>query len=49
MKLKLLLVGSLVAVSTGLFAAPASACMGEVCDAINFVCGKVTKCHACVG
>jgi hypothetical protein len=43
MKMRLLLVGSVLAVTGGVFPAPAHACMGEVCDAINFVCAKVMK------
>ena len=30
-------------------AAPANACMGEVCDAINFVCETALKGRQCVG
>ena len=30
-------------------AAPAHACMGEVCDAINFVCATAFKGAQCVG
>ena len=48
-KLKMLLVATVMAVPTvGMFAPPASACMGEVCEAINTVCIKVTKGHPCV-
>jgi hypothetical protein len=48
-KVKLLLVATLMAVPTvGMFAPPASACMGEVCEAINTVCIKVTKGTPCV-
>ena len=48
-KVKLLMVATLMAIPTvGMFAPPASACMGEVCEAINFVCMKVTKGDPCV-
>ena len=48
-KVKMLLVATVMAVPTvGVFAPPASACMGEVCEAINFVCMKVTKNQPCV-
>ena len=48
-KVKMLLVATVMAVPTvGMFAPPASACMGEVCEAINFVCMKVTKGDPCV-
>ncbi len=48
-KLRLLVVGAMLCVPTALFAAPAQACMGEVCDAINYVCAKtITKGQACV-
>ena len=33
----------------GMAATPAHACMGEVCDAINFVCAKAFKGAHCVG
>ncbi|HEV2756867.1 MAG TPA: hypothetical protein VG318_13955 [Actinomycetota bacterium] len=49
MKVRILLVGALLGISSSLFAAPAHACMGEVCDAINFVCAKVSKGASCVG
>jgi hypothetical protein len=48
-KVKMFLVATVMAVPTvGVFAPPASACMGEVCEAINFVCMKVTKGDPCV-
>jgi hypothetical protein len=48
-KVKMLLVATVMAVPTvGVFAPPASACMGEVCEAINLVCMKVTKGTPCV-
>ncbi len=49
MKVRILLVGALLGISSGLFAAPAHACMGEVCDAINFVCATAFKGAQCVG
>lgn len=48
MKLRILLVGSLLGVSSVAFAAPAQACIGPICDAINVVCGVVTKGNPCV-
>jgi hypothetical protein len=48
LKLRILLVGSLFGVSSVAFAAPAHACMGPVCDAINVVCGVVMKGNPCV-
>jgi hypothetical protein len=49
-KLKLTFVATLLAIPTvGMFAPPAQACMGEVCDAINEVCYRVlTKGRYCV-
>jgi hypothetical protein len=49
-KIKMTLVATLLALPTvGLFAPPASACMGEVCEAINVLCYKViTKGRDCV-
>ncbi len=47
--------GALVAAITfvltmlGGVTSPANACMGELCDAVNFVCSKtITKGHDCV-
>ena len=49
-KLRILVVAVLMSVPlAGLTAAPAHACMGEVCDAINFVCAKAFKGAQCVG
>jgi hypothetical protein len=49
-KIKLLLVATVMAVPTlGAFAPPAQACMGEVCESINYLCYKViTKGRDCV-
>ena len=48
-KVKMLLVATVMAIPTvGMFASPASACIGPVCDAINLVCMKVTKGDPCV-
>ena len=49
-KIKMTLVATLLAIPTvGLFAPPASACMGEVCEAINEVCYRtITKGRPCV-
>lgn len=33
---------------TATAATPAHACMGEICEAINLVCEKVTKGQPCV-
>lgn len=46
-KLRILAAAAVMAVPV-LAAAPAHACMGEVCEAINVVCSKVTKGHPCV-
>jgi hypothetical protein len=40
-KLKLLMVAVTLAIPTMVVATPAQACMGEVCDAANWVCGHV--------
>ena len=41
-RLKLLVIASLAAIpAVGAFATPAHACMGEICDSINFVCNNV--------
>lgn len=49
-KMRILLAAAALSVATaGLTATPAHACLGEVCDAINYVCAKtITKGHACV-
>jgi hypothetical protein len=49
-KVRILVAAAVLSVATaGLAAPPAHACMGELCDAINFVCEKtITKGHACV-
>ena len=50
MKLRILVVGVVMALpAAGVAATPAHACMGEVCDAINFVCAKAFKGAQCVG
>lgn len=43
MRVRLVVVGVVVGLFSALPAAPAHACMGEVCDAINTVCHKVSK------
>ncbi len=49
-KLRILVVAVVMSVPmAGLTATPAQACMGPVCDAINFVCGKAFKGAQCVG
>ena len=48
MKVRLLVVGALLGVSGSVFATPAHACIGPVCEAINVVCEKVTKGAPCV-
>jgi hypothetical protein len=41
-RLKLLVIATLAAVpAVGVFATPAQACMGEICDSINFLCNNV--------
>lgn len=47
-KLRIFVVAAVMAVPF-VGAAPAQACMGEVCDAINFVCAKAFKGAHCVG
>lgn len=48
-KLRILVVAVVMAVPVaGAAATPAHACMGEICEAINLVCEKVTKGHPCV-
>ncbi|MDQ3957137.1 MAG: hypothetical protein M3273_02325 [Actinomycetota bacterium] len=49
-KLRVLLVGAMLGISMGAVAAPAHACMSEVCDAVNHVCSRtITKGYDCVG
>ena len=49
-KLRILVVAVVMAVPVvGATATPAQACMGEVCDAINFVCATAFKGAQCVG
>ncbi len=41
-RLKLLVIATLVAVpAVGVFASPAQACNGEICDGINWLCNNV--------
>lgn len=47
-KVRILVAAAMMAVPV-LAAPPAHACMGEVCDAINFVCAKAFKGAQCVG
>lgn len=48
-KLRILVAVAAMSIATaGLTATPAQACAGEVCEAINLVCEKVTKGHPCV-
>lgn len=49
-KVRIAIAAAVMSVSMAGFAAPAAhACMGEVCDAINFVCAKAFKGAQCVG
>ena len=49
-KLRILVVAVVMSVPVaGVTATPAHACLGEVCDAINYVCGKAFKGAQCVG
>jgi hypothetical protein len=48
-KMRIVVVAVLMSLPLGLAAAPAHACMGEVCDAINVVCAKAFKGAQCVG
>ena len=50
-KLKILVAAAVMSLPlAGLTATPAQACMGEVCDAINYVCAKtIYKGSSCVG
>lgn len=49
-KLRVFVVAVMMAVPlAGMTATPAHACLGEVCDAINFVCAKAFKGAQCVG
>ena len=49
-KVRILAVAALMSLPlVGATATPAQACMGPICDAINFVCGTVTKGAQCVG
>jgi hypothetical protein len=48
-KVRVLVVAVVMALPIGVAATPAQACMGEVCDAINFVCAKAFKGAQCVG
>ena len=48
-KLRILVVAVVMSVPmAGLTATPAQACMGEACEAINYVCNKLFKVQ-CVG